>query len=427
MQTHRVAKKTCPHETVPLLLAALTREGRTTHQPHAEEACAKPTHPTQANNTHMSATTSSGSATPRQPVSNTHEWLQRVATVQRRQATPAVMEELRTSAERARHAELMHRTATRVRQSRSVSSAIFHSSLSAVDEMAASPLPAEHLQPLMRARTMDATSAMTMLSSADIMSPSTPVAREETGIELSVADEEAEEERRSIAFRNLVEQQVSRGTLNRASAIAALSGGEAGGAAEESSLAVALKQLEKEPQDEAEMASKFELFTSFQSLTEASRDATMELWRNVKADFDAAPATQRKIEADIKAIDGEHNMGIVDDPRRWFVHSMCKTAARNQRQIDGVLHGVTTKLELLASQTACPICFEDFDPAERLATTLGCAHKTCQECWTHWSSINGGAQAACPLCRHTEFLGGLFRAAGDAASDVAAGAAMEVS
>lgn len=351
-----------------------------------------------------SGTDASVQATPR----SAEQWLQRISAVHREKATPEMMEALRRSSDRSRHAELMHRRASRVQQASSVASAVFRSSLSAVDAMASTPGP---VRSLMRARSMEATSAMTALSSPAIMSPMSPMV-DNTTMMVSMDDEEVEEERRTNALRHVVEQQVQSGTLDHASAMAALSGGDAGGPADELSLDAALKQLEKEPLDETEVASKFELFTGFQKLTEKSRNATMELWSNVKSDFDDAPSVQRKLEKDIKSIDGERNMGIVDDPNRWFVHSMCKTAARNQRQIDGVLKGVTAKLELLASQTQCPICFEDFHSADRPAITLGCAHKACQECWTHWSTVGGGQHAPCPLCRHTEFLGGLFRAAG---------------
>lgn len=363
----------------------------------------------------MSSNAVSAPVTPQ----STEQWLQRVSSVHREQATPEVMEAIRRASERSRHATLNCRRAARVQQASSFAGAVFRSSLSHVSAIAATPtMPSS--RGLMHARTMDATTAMTVLSSPAIMSPMSPMANQAVMVAgagplpTSMDDEEAEEEQRTRAFHSVVEQQVESGTLDRASAEAALSGGAAGGAAaEESSLNEALKQLEKEPADEAEVASKFELFTSFQQMTEKSRDATFELWSNVKADFDDAPSTQRQIEADIKRIDSEQNMGVVDDPRRWFVHAMCKTAARNQRQIDGVLNGVTAKLELLASQTQCPICFEDFNTADRPATTLGCAHKTCSECWSHWSTIGGGAHAPCPLCRHAEFLGGLFRAAGE--------------
>lgn len=342
---------------------------------------------------------------------STDQWLQRVSSIQRERATPEVLEELRRRSDAARRASIMHKCAQRMSASRSLTSAAFHSGVSAIAEMTSpqTPIPAADLA--VRSRTLDATTAMNMLSSPEFMSP-VYRSRAVVDAEEDLAAEEAEEELRSAALRNVIEQQVTSGALDQTSASAAMSG-QGNSTVEQSSLAAALKQLEKEPADEAECTSKFELYTTFQKLTETSRDATFELWDKVKGEFASAAATQRQIERQLRSIDSENNMGIQDDPNRWFVHSMCKVAARNQRQIDGVLNDVSRKLELLASQTSCPICFDDFSAVDRPATTLGCAHKTCHECWTHWCAVNGGnaARASCPLCRHDEFLGDLLRAA----------------
>ena len=71
------------------------------------------------------------------------------------------------------------------------------------------------------------------------------------------------------------------------------------------------------------------------------------------------------------------------------------------------------KLEMLAAQTECPICLErlpaggDGGAAAAAATTLGCAHRVCGECWRHWSATCRAAHKApyCPLCRQDEFIG----------------------
>ena len=84
---------------------------------------------------------------------------------------------------------------------------------------------------------------------------------------------------------------------------------------------------------------------------------------------------------------------------------------RNQQILNGVLAGITTKLQLLGSQTECPICLEHFSEEDRPPTTLSCAHKACQECWGHWVAVNSRRTAVCPLCRHEEFLDGVLRAA----------------
>lgn len=175
-------------------------------------------------------------------------------------------------------------------------------------------------------------------------------------------------------------------------------------------LADALRQLQVEPTDDAARAAKFELYEGFAKLTEDARTAVHALWDSAQGDLEAANATATKaqIEQDLRHVDRRDNLGIdFENSQHWFVHGMCTAAARNQRLLDGVLGSITTKLELLSSQSECPVCFESFD-SERPSTTLGCAHRVCSECWGHWSAMGG---AVCPLCRHTEFLGQVLRAA----------------
>ena len=74
---------------------------------------------------------------------------------------------------------------------------------------------------------------------------------------------------------------------------------------------------------------------------------------------------------------------------------------------------VRAKLELLASQSDCPVCFEPLAGVGagatdgRKATTLGCAHRVCEECWAMWSAScrARGKAPFCPLCREDEFVG----------------------
>ena len=89
----------------------------------------------------------------------------------------------------------------------------------------------------------------------------------------------------------------------------------------------------------------------------------------------------------------------------WIVHAMTAQAARNARALDTVLSAIRTKLGLLSAQHTCPVCYESFTDADgaKPATTLGCAHKVCTECWSEWRQMQG-AHAFCPLCRHDEFL-----------------------
>lgn len=299
----------------------------------------------------------------------------------------------------------MGRRANRMSVSRTLTSHAFHHGLTSTSDS-----PADER----RARTMDTTAAMRMLSSPEFLSPVRSMSSTYNGGSGDVLlDEEAEEEQRDIALRSSIQGALTSGALTSGAVQSALAGG-GGDDAEAASLAGTLQQLEKEPDNETECASKYELFAAYQKLTEDSRAAAYQLWQESAPSFDEAPATQRRIEADLKAIDSTSNLGVVDDPRRWFVWSMTKQAARNQSQIESVLKGITSKLELLASQDACPICFEDF-AADRPVATLSCAHKTCQECWSHWCQVAGGpAHAPCPLCRHSEFLDGLLQAASEA-------------
>jgi len=248
-------------------------------------------------------------------------------------------------------------------------------------------------------------SAMANLSSPGFLQMRSP-ALSSLARTATLAEEEAEEESLSMTLAQAAEASVAAGTLDAAQAQAALTGDTAGAA----KLDDALKQLESEPEDEQACAAKFELYEGFAKLTTEARQSTHDLWESVQEDFTSAPAVKAQIDHEIKSIDKESNLGIHDNARFWFVHGMCSATARNQRLISRVLSGVTSKLDLLSSQTECPICFENFGP-ERSATALGCAHKVCEECWTHWSSVNGARTAPCPLCRHDQFLDRVLSAA----------------
>lgn len=266
-----------------------------------------------------------------------------------------------------------------------------------------------------RADATPARSAMAMLSSPEFLSPTRAVGRRR-----SIEEQEAEEEQLEAALVSAAHQQAAEGALAVEDVASALSApAEQQQAQQDASLAATLKQLETEPADAASCAAKFELYEGYAKLTEDARAATLELWVTAQQDFDAANAatTKQQIEREIAAIDRVANLGIDFDERRWFVHGMTKAACRNQRTLNTVLGGIQTKLELLASQSECPVCFDTFGN-ERPSTTLGCAHKVCTECWAHWSSMARGANPACPLCRHEEFLGAVLAADGGETADV---------
>lgn len=323
-------------------------------------------------------------------------WLRRISTVQRERATPEVLERLRSAADIDRRMSLNAKKAKRIKTSMSLTSAAFHSGMRMAE---ATP-----------ARSSEHRAAMATLSSPAFLSPSSagPVYR-------SMIEEEADEEAAEEELAQVAQQQVRAGTLSLA---------DVQTAAEEASsfpsqptrarLDAVLKQLESEPEDEATCAAKFSLYEGYAKLTEDARSAVTELARTSQADLAAAKAdaTAAQIAREVAQIDRPDNLGLPDeDPHgRWFVHGMCAAAGKNQRLLDGVLTGIQGKLELLASQTQCPVCFEEFGPS-RPHTALACAHKCCSECWGHWSAMARGPAAPCPLCRHEEFLQRVMTAA----------------
>jgi len=264
-----------------------------------------------------------------------------------------------------------------------------------VDQASSTPVSHRSTTDAIESIGRGAVSAMAALSSPDFMQVRSPALASRA---ISLAEEEAEEESLSRILEQAAQQSVAAGTLDAAEAQAALTGDS-----DKSKLDDALRQLEVEPADEQACAAKFELYDGYAKLTSEARQSTLDLWASVQGDFASAPAVKAQIEAEIKSIDRESNLGFHDHSRYWFVHGMCSTTARNQKLISRVLSGVTNKLDLLSSQTECPICFEAFGP-ERPDTTLSCAHKACEECWTHWSSVNGAYTVPCPLCRHDQFL-----------------------
>merc|ERR1711948_81185 len=85
-------------------------------------------------------------------------------------------------------------------------------------------------------------------------------------------------------------------------------------------------------------------------------------------------------------------------------YHMMAQAGRNNEHMSNVMESFEKKLEFLANndQAECPICLDAF--ADISAETLGCCHKVCKDCWSHWSSVMHG-RPFCPLCRNDEFLG----------------------
>lgn len=180
-----------------------------------------------------------------------------------------------------------------------------------------------------------------------------------------------------------------------------------------------LKQLRKEPANEAECAAKFMLYEGYSSQVEEMRGTLFKFHEEAKPTV--PPAIMVGMDKQVKSIDSMEAMGIPDGAREWFVYHMMRQAERNNLKMAGILEGFEKKLEFLASndQNECPVCLETFQESGAGAPeTLGCCHKVCKECWKNWSSVMG-ARVFCPLCRHDEFLGAV-------SSRVAGGASMHM-
>merc|ERR1719231_1404322 len=166
-----------------------------------------------------------------------------------------------------------------------------------------------------------------------------------------------------------------------------------------------LAQLRAEPADDAEAEAKFALYEAHAEAVATVRDALFTLWAGARADVgDGAPVFERAL----RGVDARANLELDEDSRYWFVYSMATAVSANEAKIARVMRELRAKLEMLAAQTECPVCLERLPTGGAApATTLGCAHRLCHECWRHWSATCRGAHKApyCPLCRQDEFIG----------------------
>ena len=350
----------------------------------------------------------------------TQAWIERVRLAQQAKTSPEQLERVREQAEAVRRRSEAQKRCRRLSTSQHLSSAAWRSASHSVSLAEISPMP--HISTVIAAR---GTSAMRSLTDT-FTSPVPRLSRVRSRSAAAADDDSDSEDQRAdetLLSRGLAQHAdllVAEGSVPAAyrdmlvvgeederngRAEAAFEAGLAQAqAAEHSELQQVLRQLEAEPSSEAARAVKFELYEQFAATVSNSRGATLALWDEVKVEFDGATTVQRAIERDLKAIDHERNLGIQDHSRVWFVHSMTSQAVRNAQLLDAALSGIRTKLGLLTAQHECPVCFESFDePAGRPATTLGCAHKVCTECWGEWQKMRG-AHAFCPLCRHDDFL-----------------------
>lgn len=166
-----------------------------------------------------------------------------------------------------------------------------------------------------------------------------------------------------------------------------------------------LNQLRVEPNNDAELATKFGLYEDYLATVEESRKATHDFWDDCKEEFTGPTGRSHvatSIQKSVDDIDKNENMGIIFHEHRWFVYDMTQQADRNNTKLKDLLHQIEIKLELLNKEDDdCPFCLESLEDKDHI--TLGCCHKACTECWSYWQELRGRG-AFCPLCRQTDFL-----------------------
>ena len=328
-------------------------------------------------------------------------WLERVRTIQQAHASPELIERVRQQAEAASRQAEAQKKCRRLSTSNHLSSAAWRSASRDISVAEASPIA-----DFARTSTIIADRATSAMRTLDSFTSPVRFVDDEALISRGLAQTaEALVADGSVpaAYLTLV---INDEDEQNGRAEAAFEAGLAHAhAAEQSELQEVLRQLEVEPPNAEACAVKFRLFEQYASSVSNSRQATLALWEEVKGEFAGATSVRCTIEHALKAIDQERNLGIAEDTQVWFVHAMTAQAARNARALDTVLSTIRTKLGLLSAQHTCPVCYESFTDAAgtKPATTLGCAHKVCTECWSEWRQMQG-ARAFCPLCRHDEFL-----------------------
>lgn len=170
-----------------------------------------------------------------------------------------------------------------------------------------------------------------------------------------------------------------------------------------------LKQLKTEPTGDQELQAKFQLYEHYSEEVVKMRATVFGLYEDNKPTLPEAISAEMKRQLD--RIDSNVNMGIQDDAREWFVYLMMRQAGANNSTMGRILDNFEKRLEFLAKndQDECPVCLEKFS-AECPPNTLGCCHKVCHECWTHWAAVMNG-HPFCPLCKNEDFVETLHRRA----------------
>lgn len=332
------------------------------------------------------------------------QWMQKIHEAQSKR-TPEALEAARSRMERARQHEVSARKCKAVKGNTLRSRAL---AAEALNQMTTCSSPDEHLAVQARWRSAQESSyrhqeeTMTRASAALDCGRS----RRSAAVVLRSADEDEAAAMEDVTM-TMGSVDVQRMMSMAAEGLGAPASVEAASVAPPATSTVdnLLKQLRREPNDEAECAAKFLLYEGYNSEVEKMRETLLNFHEETTSTVPAAIAFD--MNKQIKDIDSTEAMGIPENAREWFVFHMMRTAERNNLKMAGILEGFEKKLEFLASsdQSECPVCLEDFaSEGNHVPETLGCCHKVCKECWIHWSSVMGG-NPFCPMCRQDEFLG----------------------
>jgi len=324
-------------------------------------------------------------------------WLQRIHELQTSRMTPERRSEIAMQVERSRCAEASRRKVKAVKSHVVRSNALVCEGLR---QMEAASAPADYLEAQGRwsaaqqassNRQEAGLSKMVALERADGYGGSEAVV-------MSTAEEDAEEDEGMAEAAALV--GAAGPSLARAMS-------DEGGA--EDQFEKLLEQLRNEPIADDEVTAKFGLYETYGEEVTKMRTTVFGLYDENEATLPSA--VKNDMEHQLKKLDAAEAMGIPDDARGWFVFHMMRQAGRNNATMGSVMEHFEKKLEFLANsdQDECPICLEKFS-AECPADTLGCCHKVCHECWTHWVAVMHG-HPFCPLCKNDVFVETLHRRA----------------
>lgn len=173
--------------------------------------------------------------------------------------------------------------------------------------------------------------------------------------------------------------------------------------------ATLLEQLRREPADD-ELAAKFAIFEEYSATVSEVRTGFTGAIEAHRATL--PPAVVSSTEAELKKLDAEGGGAEEGAAGCWFVFHMMRVAGNNHARLSALLHGLETKLRLLAdADVDCPMCLCAVGAEHgRPAKLLGCCHRTCEECWANWVQVRAGAPLFCPLCMQPQFLEALATA-----------------